>query len=37
MLKKPKSFYDEKTNLVDEGSALDTIYLNFTKVFDNFY
>jgi len=29
-------FYDRMTNLVDEGKALDDVYLNFSKVFDSF-
>ena len=28
------SFYDKVTRLVDEGKAMDVVYLNFTKVFD---
>jgi len=28
------SFYDQVTNLVDEGKAVDVIYLDFSKVFD---
>ena len=32
----PISFYDERTGLVDEGSAVDVVYLNFSKSFDNF-
>ncbi|KAJ7411672.1 RNA-directed DNA polymerase from mobile element jockey-like protein [Pitangus sulphuratus] len=28
------SFYDKMTNLVDEGKALDVVYLDFSKAFD---
>lgn len=28
------NFYDEMTGLVDEGRAVDTIQLDFSKVFD---
>ena len=28
------SFYDKVTRLVDEGKAVDVVYLNFSKAFD---
>jgi len=28
------SFYDQVTRLVDEGKAVDVVYLEFSKVFD---
>jgi len=28
------SFYDQVTHLVDEGKAVDTVYLDFSKAFD---
>jgi len=28
------SFYDQVTSLLDEGKAVDAIYLNFSKAFD---
>jgi len=28
------SFYDQVTHLVDEGKAVDVVYLDFSKVFD---
>ena len=30
------SFYDKVTRLVDEGKAVDVVYLDFSKVFDTF-
>ncbi|GAB0204783.1 mitochondrial enolase superfamily member 1 [Grus japonensis] len=29
------SFYDKMTHLVDEGKAVDVVYLDFSKAFDN--
>ncbi|GAB0205839.1 mitochondrial enolase superfamily member 1 [Grus japonensis] len=33
-LTKPMIFYDEMTGLVDEGRAVDVVYLDFKKAFD---
>ncbi|KAJ7424662.1 hypothetical protein BTVI_05707 [Pitangus sulphuratus] len=30
------SFYDQMTHLVDEGKAVDVVYLDFSKAFDTF-
>ena len=30
----PTTFYDEMTGSVDEGRAVDIVYLDFSKVFD---
>ena len=30
------SFYDQVTDLVDEGQAVDIVYLDFSKTFDTF-
>ena len=30
------SFYDKVTYLVDEGKAVDAVYLDFSKAFDTF-
>lgn len=32
----PVPFYDERTSLVDEESAVDVAYLNFSEAFDHF-
>jgi len=34
--RKPIYFYDERTGLVDEGNAVDGVYLKFSKAFDYF-
>lgn len=32
----PVHFCDERTSLVDEGSAVDVVYLDFSEAFDRF-
>ena len=31
------SFYDQVTRLVDVGNAIDIVYLDFSKAFDNYF
>ena len=31
------SFYDQVTRLVDVGKAVDIVYLDFSKAFDNYF
>jgi len=31
------SFYDQVTHLMDEGKAVDVVYLGFSKAFDTVY
>jgi len=35
MLNQPDLIHDKKTQLVDEGKAVDVVYLDFSKAFDS--